>query len=296
MRARLGDEAPLQCVEFGQPLRVGDVAVSLHPAGHIRGAAQIRLEHRGEVWVVTGDYKHQADPTCSDYDPVACDVLITESTFGLPIYRWPDPDQVFRDIARWWADNRAAGRTSVLFSYALGKAQRLLAGLHGVGAGDGAPILLHGAVDRLTEVYREEGVALPETSYATVERSKADRGTALVIAPPSAGGSNWMRRFGPTSTAFASGWMLVRGNRRRRAADRGFVLSDHVDWPDLLTTIQESGAQRVGVTHGFTDVVVRYLTEAGLDAWEVPTRYTGSDDGADDPGLDDGADDPGGTE
>ncbi len=278
MRVRLGDDAPLQLLPFGRSIRIGDVNVSLQPAGHIRGSAQVRLEHRGEVWVVTGDYKHQPDPTGSDYVPVACHVLVTESTFGLPIYRWPDPDSVFRDIAVWWADNRAAGRTSVLFSYALGKAQRLLAGLEAIGAGGEGPILLHGAVDRLTEVYRGEGVSLPPTRYADVEASKAGRGSALVIAPPSAGGSTWMRRFGAVSTAFASGWMLVRGTRRRRAADRGFVLSDHVDWPSLLATVRQSGAERVGVTHGFTRPVVRYLRERGLDAWEIPTRFSDGDD------------------
>ncbi|NNF38869.1 MAG: ligase-associated DNA damage response exonuclease, partial [Gemmatimonadetes bacterium] len=285
MRIRLGAEASLQTVGFGETTRIRDVSVSLHPAGHIRGSAQVRLEHRGRVWVVTGDYKHQSDPTCTDYEPVPCDVLITESTFGLPIYRWPDPTGVMREIASWWADNRAAGRTSVLFSYALGKAQRLLAGLHEIGAGHDGPILLHGAVHRLTEAYRAEGVPLPPASYASVEASKAGRGEALVIAPPSAGGSSWIRRFGPVSTAFASGWMLVRGNRRRRAADRGFVVSDHVDWPELMATIEQSGARRVGVTHGFTGPVVRYLKERGLDAWEVPTRFVGErDGGADDEG------------
>lgn len=280
LRRRLGQDAVLDPVGWGESRSVNGVKVSLHPAGHIRGSAQVRIEHRGEAWVVTGDYKHDPDPTCTPYEPVRCDVLITESTFGLPVYRWPDPTEVFAEIRAWWNRNREAGRTSILFSYALGKAQRLLAG---IGAEGDAPILLHGAVDSLVEAYREDGVALPPTEYATVDRSKETRGSALVIAPPSAGGSTWMRRFGPVSTAFASGWVLVRGNRRRRAADRGFVLSDHVDWPQLLTTVRESGADRIGITHGFTAPVVRYLRETGYDAWEVPTRFTGErEDGRDD--------------
>jgi putative mRNA 3-end processing factor len=276
LRARLGADAALDPLAWGESRSVNGVRISLHPAGHILGSAQVRVEHRGEVWVVTGDYKHRGDPTCTPYEPVRCHALITESTFGLPVYRWPDPDAVFREIRSWWARNRAEGRTSVVFSYSLGKAQRVLAGLEADG-----PILVHGAVKRMNEVYEEAGVSLPAHAYASVEESRETRGEALVVAPPSAGGSTWMRRFGAVSTAFASGWMMVRGNRRRRAADRGFVLSDHVDWPALLRTVEESGAERVGITHGFVTTVVRYLRDRGLDAWEVPTRFSVEGEGED---------------
>ena len=270
MRERIGEGPSFQPVEYGRRVDVNGVSVSLHPAGHILGSAQVRVEHEGEVWVVTGDYKHRSDPTCAPYEPVSCHVLVTESTFGLPVYRWPDPDDVFSSIHGWWRRNREEGRTSVLFAYSLGKAQRLLAGLE-----PEAPILVHGAVHRLSQAYARSGVDLPEHRYAEAEACREHRGEAMVIAPPSAGGSTWMRRFGPVSTAFASGWMQVRGQRRRRAADRGFVLSDHVDWEALLTTVQESGAQRIGITHGFVPTVVRYLREQGYDAWAVPTRFEG---------------------
>ncbi len=272
LRQRLGEDAALQAVAYGEAVDVGGVEVSLHPAGHILGAAQVRVEHRGEVWVVTGDYKHEPDPTCAPYEPVRCHVLITESTFGLPVFRWPDPAAVFADARAWWRANRERRRTSVVFTYALGKAQRFLSGME-----PEAPILVHGAIERVNRAYEGAGVALPEHRYADPEACKAHRGEALVLAPPSAGGSPWMRRFGATSTAFASGWMRVRGQRRRRAADRGFVLSDHVDWPALLATVRASGAERVGVTHGFVTAVVRYLEERGLDAWAVPTRFEGED-------------------
>jgi putative mRNA 3-end processing factor len=280
LRGRLGDEARIEVLEWGERRRIGDVDVSLHPAGHLLGSAQVRLERAGEVWVVSGDYKTAADGTCEPFEPVPCDVFITESTFGLPVYRWPAQEEVFEDVRSWWRENAAAGRPSVLFAYALGKAQRVLAG---VGEGPG-PVVAHGAVTVCNEAYRTAGVDLPATRDVD-EVTAAELGSALVIAPPSAQGSPWMRRFPGAATAFASGWMRVRGPRRRRAVDRGFVLSDHVDWAGLLAAVEATGAARVGVTHGSVDAVVRYLSEErGLDAWVVPTRYVGetgeTDDGS----------------
>lgn len=291
-RTRLGDDASLETLPWGATRSIGGVRVSFHPAGHILGSGQVRVEHRGEVWVVTGDYKRHPDPTTAPFEPVRCDTLVTESTFGLPIYRWPESDEVEAGIAAWWRRNREAGRTSILFGYALGKAQRLLAALP---EGEG-PILVHGAVARLNAAYAASGVALPETLPADVENAKKYRGTALVVAPPSAGGSSWIRRFQPYSTAFASGWMMIRGTRRRRAGDRGFVVSDHADWPGLLQTVRESGAQRVAATHGSTATLVRWLREEeGLEAWALPTawegeRADGGEGGDDGPGHDDGDD------
>jgi putative mRNA 3-end processing factor len=275
LRERLGAGARVEAVGWGDPIGIRGVTVSLHPAGHIRGAAQVRVEHRGEVWVVSGDYKLQSDPTAEPFEPVRCDVFISECTFGLPVFRWPDPAVVIDEIGAWWGDNRAAGRTSVLFAYSLGKAQRLLSGLE---TGDG-PILAHAAVHRMTEVYREGGVALPPSSPATEEAVRAERGRALVLAPPAAAGSTWLRRMGPVSTAFASGWMRVRGHRRRLAADRGFVVSDHADWDGLLAAIDATGAERVELTHGTTAAMMRFLRERGLDARALRTPYEGEDAG-----------------
>jgi putative mRNA 3-end processing factor len=268
--------ASIEAREFGEAMDIGDVRLSLHPAGHILGSAQVRVEHGGEVWVVSGDYKTEPDPTCTPFEPVHCHTFVTESTFGLPIYRWPAQRETFDAINSWWRANRDAGIVSLLFGYALGKAQRLLAGLDpSIG-----PILTHGAVERMTAAYRAAGVALPATTYATVAQRSPEWRGAIVVAPPSADGSTWARRFGPQSTGFASGWMRVRGARRRRSLDRGFTLSDHVDWPGLLSAIEATGAERVWVTHGFTGPVVRWLTERGLDARAVETRFEGERDDA----------------
>ncbi len=271
LRSRLPPGARVTGLAYGAATSVGGVRVSLHPAGHILGSSQVRLEHGGEVWVVSGDYKTDPDPTATAYEPVRCHTFVTESTFGLPIYRWPPQQDVLREINDWWRANQAAGKATLLYGYALGKAQRLLAGLDpAVG-----PIFTHGAVERMTAVYRAAGVALPATTYAGAVDRRSDWSRAIVIAPPSADGSVWTRRFGPQATGFASGWMLVRGARRRRSLDRGFPLSDHVDWPALMTAVDATGAERVWVTHGFTGPVVRWLRERGLDARAVQTRFEG---------------------
>jgi putative mRNA 3-end processing factor len=280
LRARLGT-IDLQTLEYGESVSMNGVKVTLHPAGHVLGSAQIRIEHRGEVWVVTGDYKTQADSTCTPFELVRCDTFITECTFGLPIYRWPHSDDVFAQIDAWWRENQEAGRASVLFAYALGKAQRLLAGVdRTIG-----PIYGHGSVIRLNDVYRQAGIDLPEVHYATSgRRSDADWSRALIIAPTSAAGSSWLRRFGPISTAFASGWMTIRGRRRHRSVDRGFIVSDHVDWPALNDVIHATGASCIWPTHGYTETVARWLRERGLEARPVETRFTGE---ADEPDLPD---------
>jgi putative mRNA 3-end processing factor len=274
LRTRLGPEASIRAVEFGETLEVNGVRLSLHPAGHILGSAQVRIEHRGQVWVVSGDYKTEPDPTCTPFEPVRCHGFVTESTFGLPIYRWAPQRETFAGIDVWWRANAAQGKASLLYGYALGKAQRLLAGVDpSIG-----PIYEHGAVARLTQDYRDSGVALPPTTYAGSQPRGHDWGGALVIAPPSAHGTPWMRRFGAVSSAFASGWMRVRGQRRRRAVDRGFVVSDHVDWPSLLEAISATGAETVWVTHGYREPVVRWLRLQGLDALAVASRWEGEDD------------------
>jgi putative mRNA 3-end processing factor len=268
LRARLGD-ITLQTLPYGERIVHNGVTLSLHPAGHVLGSAQVRLEHEGQVWVASGDYKVAPDRTCAPFEPVRCDVFITESTFGLPIYRWCDDDQLFAEINAWWARNVEHQRASVLTCYSFGKAQRILSGVDpSIG-----PIIVHGAVDPLNRAYREAGVDLPETQ-SVLHVARADIKRSIVICPPSAAASPWMRRFGADAQlAFASGWMQVRGNRRRGGYDRGFVLSDHADWPGLLKAIGATGAQRVIVTHGSSGAMVRYLTEQGLQAEAFDTEY-----------------------
>jgi putative mRNA 3-end processing factor len=271
LRSRLGSDIEFDPVEYGEKRKFGDAWVSLHPAGHILGSSQVRVEVGGATAVVTGDYKRQADSTCEPFEVVECDLLITESTFGLPVFRWPKTEMVMAEIHRWWRSNQKAGKASVLLAYALGKSQRLLSGLD---ASIG-PIILHGAVKGPTMIYRDQGYSLPEFTTVHDLPNKTDWSQSLVLAVPGAQGTPWLRRFGDVSIAMASGWMAVRGTRRRRSVDRGFVISDHVDWPDLLQTIEQSKARIVWVTHGFSEIVARYLTELGLEAEPLSTQFRG---------------------
>ncbi|MEM1061790.1 MAG: ligase-associated DNA damage response exonuclease, partial [Planctomycetota bacterium] len=267
------------------------VTVSLHPAGHILGSAQVRLEHGGEVCVISGDFKCDATPdgsvvptedrTCRAFEPVRCHAFVTESTFGLPVYKWPPQEDVFAELNKWWASNRDAGKASVLFSYSLGKAQRLLAGAD---ASIG-PVFCHGAVETCNRGYRDAGVELPETTPVGQKKGARLFAGSLIVAPPSANGTTWMRRFGECSTAFASGWMLVRGQRRRRAVDRGFVLSDHADWDGLLAAIKDSGAEKILVTHGNRDTLVKYLREQDVDAEMLDAWFEGGEEADEVPGT-----------
>jgi putative mRNA 3-end processing factor len=270
MRHRLGD-ITLQTTTYGERHRIGDATVSFHPAGHVPGSAQIRVEAGGEVWVVSGDYKTVDDGLSEPFEPIRCHAFISESTFGLPIYTWPDQATLRAQLNDWWAETRAKGQTALLGVYALGKAQRILRLLDtAIG-----PVLTHGAVEATNAVLRAQGIALPETTQVTPDLDlKALRG-AMVLAPPSALGTPWARKFGPVSTGFASGWMRLRGVRRRRAADRGFVVSDHADWNGLNAAIAATGATRVFVTHGYTTHFARWLTEQGYEAGIVETEYGG---------------------
>ena len=248
------------------------VRVSLHPAGHILGSAQVRVEHGGEVWVASGDYKRAPDPTCAPFEPLRCHAFVTEATFAIPVFRWDRPAVTVNEICAWWDETRAAGRPAVLFAYALGKSQRVLAEL---AACTDRAVYIHGSLIEVIDAYREAGVPMVPTLRATEERRGRSFAGELIVAPLSARGSIWMRRFGDHSSAFASGWMRVRGARRRRAYDRGFALSDHADWDALLQTIAETGAERVFVTHGYTEQLARHLEERGLAAERWRTLYEG---------------------
>lgn len=277
VRHRLGAEGAVSAVPYGKRVSLDGVQVSLHPAGHMLGSAQVRVEHRGEVWVASGDYKRAADPTCAPFEPQRCHAFITEATFALPIFRWDPPAQTVAAICGWWDEMRAAGRPAVLFAYAVGKAQRLLAEL---AACTDRTVYVHGALADAIDIYRDAGVRLVPTRRATEEARGRSFGGELIVAPLSARGSTWMRRFGDHSSAFASGWMRVRGARRRRAYDRGFALSDHADWDDLLATVRDTGAERVFATHGYTAALARLLAERGLDAAPWRTHYEGEPESA----------------
>lgn len=269
IRHRLGD-IEVSGVEWGEPLQIRGVRFSFHPAGHIPGSSQIRVEHRGEVWVFSGDYKVEDDGLATPFEPLRCHTFITECTFGLPAFSWRPQAEVLEEINQWWAGVRADGRTAVLLAYSLGKAQRLLSLLDT----SQGPVYTHGAIENMNEVLREV-VPLPPTRRITRETTKKELRGSLVLAPPSAHGSPWIRRMVPFETASASGWMAFRGARRRRAVDRGFVLSDHCDWEGLLQSIRATGAEKVICTHGYSEIFARYLREQGYDARTEATQYEG---------------------
>ncbi|WP_425098624.1 ligase-associated DNA damage response exonuclease [Tropicibacter sp. S64] len=274
IRHRLGDISS-EGIAYGETRDIGGVSVSFHPAGHIPGSAQVRVEHKGEVWVVSGDYKTTPDGLCEAFEPVRCQHFITECTFGLPVFKWRPQEEVAEEINGWWATQAAAGGFALLGAYSLGKAQRLL---HMLDASIG-PILTHGAVEATNAILRGQGYDLPDTIHVTPDLDVKAHAGALVLAPPSALGSQWARRFRNASTGFASGWMRLRGVRRRRGMDRGFVVSDHADWDGLLSAIRETGAENIYPTHGYTEIFARYLTESGYTARVVPTEFGGEDAG-----------------
>lgn len=267
IKHRLGD-ITVAGKEWNETFTINGVKFSLHPAGHIIGSSQIRVEYKGEVWVFTGDYKTEDDGLAVPYEVVKCHTFITECTFGLPAFKWAPQEQVFNDINTWWQQNRDDGKTSVLFGYSLGKAQRILKHLDtSIGQ-----IYTHGAVENMTEVIRSIA-DLPPTHKITRDTKKEEIKGNIVIAPPSAHGSTWIKKMVPYVTASASGWMTFRGARRRRAIDKGFVLSDHCDWQGLLTSIKATGAEKIICTHGYTDIFSRFLAEQGYDARTEQTQY-----------------------
>lgn len=276
LQARLGDY-PYQIVEWGETVDMNGVKVSLHPAGHIIGSSQIRVEYKGEVWVVSGDYKIKDDGISGAFEPVQCHVFITESTFGLPIYKWKPQDEIYSDIKNWVKTNQSKNWSSVLIAYSLGKAQRVLQPVSEVTD----TIYVHGAIANMQTALENAGWNFPKVERITRETPKSKLIGSVVIAPPSADGTPWMKRFSPSSTGVCSGWMQVRGSMRRRNADAGFALSDHADWDGLLTAIHATGAEKVYATHGFQSALSRYLNEHGIEAAEVHTEYGNDEDDSD---------------
>ncbi|MBK6264122.1 ligase-associated DNA damage response exonuclease [Marivirga sp. S37H4] len=271
MKHRLGEGISLETIDYNQVVQMNGVKISLHPAGHIPGSAQIRIEYKGQICVISGDYKLENDGMSDPFDPIKCHEFVTESTFGLPIYRWHDQQSLYQEINNWWKNNKAQGKTSVIFAYALGKAQRILKNIdHSIGK-----VYTHAAVENMNEVLRNSGIALPESIRVTNEIPKSAFIGNLVIATPASIGSPWMRKFTPYSTGIASGWMMLRGTRRRKAADRGFVLSDHADWNGLIQAVEATGAEKIYATHGYSDVFSKFLQEKGLDAKRVESSFEG---------------------
>jgi putative mRNA 3-end processing factor len=268
LQLRLGDNH-YQSIGWNEPIYMNEVKVSLHPAGHIIGSSQVRVEYKGEIWVVSGDYKTENDGISGAFEPVPCHVFITESTFGLPIYHWKPQEAIYTDIRNWVHSNQLAGKTSVLIAYSLGKAQRVLKAIAEITGN----IFVHGAIWNTHQALVQAGWDLPDVIRVTPELPKEAFKGQVVIAPPSADGTPWMRRFAPYSVGVCSGWMQVRGHQRRRNADAGFALSDHADWKGLLEAVKATGAEKVFVTHGFQSVFSRYLNEQGIAAGEVKTEY-----------------------
>ncbi len=273
LKHRLGHHIDVQAKNYSESFEINGVKFSLHPAGHIIGSAQVRVEYQGEVWVAAGDYKRENDGISGGFEVVPCDTFITESTFGIPAFRWTPQQIIYEEINHWWSENASKGRTSVIGAYSLGKAQRILAGINPALG----PIYCHGAVANTNDVLDHSTVKLPDTKKISDTDKKSDYENALVICPPASLNSSWTKRFKDHVTGQASGWMAIRGHRRRRSVDKGFVLSDHADWDDLLKTVRETGASNVLVTHGYTTIFANYLKELGYNALAVSTHYSGDE-------------------
>lgn len=253
---------------YGDRFLVNGVQFSFHPAGHVLGSAQIRVEYQGEVWVFTGDYKLENDGVSTPFEPIRCHTFISECTFGLPVFDWQNPDQIHTQINQWWATQNSDKRSAVLMGYSLGKAQRLLKHLDS----NIGPIYTHSSITAMTEVTSSQ-VNFPQTLALNKEVDKNDLKGALILAPPAAAGGAWMKKLSNPSTGYASGWMSFRGARRRRGFDRGFVLSDHADWKGLLKAIKATGCEKVITTHGYTHLFAQYLREQGYDAITEKTAF-----------------------
>ena len=273
LELRLGENV-YESIGWNEPIQMNNVKVSLHPAGHIIGSSQVRIECKGEVWVVSGDYKTEDDGLSGAFEALRCNTFITESTFGLPIYKWKAQQEIFNDIQKWVLQNNSIGKTSVVIAYSLGKAQRVLMAL----AETGLPVYVHGAVYNVHQALIDSGWKLPHVERVYPDTAKNLMQGNIIIAPPSAEGTPWMKKFSPYSVGICSGWMMVRGNSRRKNADAGFALSDHADWSGLLQAVKATGAEKVFATHGFQSAFSRYLTENGIEAGEVKTEFGGEEE------------------
>lgn len=268
LNQRLGPDLVIETLPYNKQVTINGVKLSLFPAGHVVGSAQIRLEYKGEICVVSGDYKVEFDGISTAFEPVKCHTFVSESTFGLPIYKWQPQEIIFQQIQNWVSDNHDKGKTSVLVAYSLGKAQRLIKNL-----ADYCQIYVHNSIANLNEGFIKAGVNLPETIRITPELKKETLQQGIVIVPPVMAEGKWIKTLQQAATGVCSGWMQVRAGRRWRSADAGFALSDHADWPGLLDAIKATEAEKVFVTHGFTATFSKYLNEIGIASEEVKTQY-----------------------
>jgi putative mRNA 3-end processing factor len=263
LRTRLSKKINLQTVEYGEKIFMNGVKVSLHPSGHIYGAAQVRVESEGEVWVVSGDYKIEDDRLSVPFEPIKCHHFISECTFGLPVYQWADQNEVYEKINNWWRQNKAHGITSILYGYSLGKSQRIIKNIdHGIGQ-----VYVHKTVGTINDAIRIDGADLPETITMTPDQDPELVKGNLIIAPPSFTSGPMVRGLAPFSVAMASGWILT--GRHMGSMDQGFVLSDHADWDGLLKAFDETGAERIITMHGYTNELTRWLNENGRNSIEI---------------------------
>ena len=261
LKRRLGRKISIQSLEYGVSVNIQGVKVSLHPAGHILGSSQVRLEYGGEIWVVSGDYKTCKDTTCTPFEPVACHTFISECTFGLPIFRWPSPEHEWQRILQWWQDNPDTDRTSVLKVYSLGKAQRVLQALKDVGS----EILVHPSIMDLVPAYETQGIVFPPMQIADAKSVRKSKGKALVLTPTCNSMEAWMDEPESWQMMEISGWMQVRSPRRKRHLSCGFIVSDHADWDGLNQSIHATGASQVLLTHGDGILLMNWLKRKGLE-------------------------------
>jgi putative mRNA 3-end processing factor len=273
LKLRLGD-VTVQSLEWNETVTINNVSISLHPAGHIIGSSQVRIEYNNEIWVISGDYKTENDGISGSFEPIRCHSFISESTFGLPIYNWKPQSEIFDNIRNWVLNNQNENKASVIIGYSLGKAQRIINCVSPITN----KIYAHGAIWNVQQALKNAGLNLPDVERVTPEMPKENFKNAVIIAPPSADGSPWMKRFSPYRVGVCSGWMQVRGNVRRRNTDAGFALSDHADWPGLWEAIKATSASKVFVTHGFQSAFSRYLNEKGIESAEVKTEYRGEEE------------------
>lgn len=267
LKLRLGQNISLQTIDYQSPVFINGVKVSFHPSGHVPGAAQIRLEYKGEVWVASGDYKVENDGLTPPFEPVLCHTFISESTFGLPVFDWKPQEIEMEEIRNWWRKCQSEGKIPVLFAYSLGKAQRLFHNLSSHGR-----VLLHSSIFDIQQALIQDGFPILPGELPK-SWSQADIGNALIIAPPMAAQHSFFRqRF--IETGSCSGWMAIRGFRNRAGGGKGFILSDHADWKGLNQAVSECRAQRVITTHGYTAVFARHLSEMGIQGDEAKTEFS----------------------
>jgi putative mRNA 3-end processing factor len=269
LRERLGKNISLQDVKYEQAIEINGVRFSWHPAGHIPGSAQIRVEGNKQTWVVSGDYKTENDQLSPAFEPIPCSHFITECTFGLPIYRWKPQTITAQAIIDWHNSNIKQGYSTLLYAYALGKAQRLLHLLRGI-----EPIYIHPSVSEMNKALQSVGYPIPHLPLISEWKPKL-HAPALFIAPPGASSEALLRRLSPCKEANVSGWTQIRGTRRRQNLNNGFALSDHADWPGLLSAIEGTGAEHIYCTHGFTSEFSRHLNQQGYHSTEIETRFLG---------------------